>query len=58
MCAVLDVSVVPVSPSSVVTERLGMSVSFESDCELLEPRSDSLSKKRAFGTVFTGRDEV
>ena len=50
VCAVLDVSVVLVSPSSVVTGFLG-DVSLESDLELLEPQSCSISKKRAFWTV-------
>ena len=46
-----DVTVVLVSPSSVVTECSG-DVSLDSDCEFVEPQSSSFSKKRAFvGTV-------
>ena len=39
--------VVPVSPSSVVTECFG-NVSLDSDWEFVEPQSSSLSKKRAY----------
>ena len=47
VCAVLDVTVVLVSSSSVVTECLG-DVSWHSDWEFVEPQSSSFSKKRAF----------
>ena len=42
-----DVSVVLVSPPSVVTECFG-DVSLDSDWELVQPQSSSLSKKRAY----------
>ena len=44
--AVPDVTVVPVSPSSVVTE-LFEDVSLDSDWEFVDPQSLSLSKKRS-----------
>ena len=46
VCAVPDVTVVPVSPSSVVTERFG-DVSLDSDWEFVEPQSSFFSKKRS-----------
>ena len=45
--AVLDVTVVPVSPSSVVTECFFEDVSLDSDWEFVEPQSFSFSKKRS-----------
>ena len=43
-----DVTMVPVSPSSVVTE-LFEDVSLDSDWEVVEPQSSSFSKKREEG---------
>ena len=55
VCAVPDVSVVPVSPSSVFTGCFG-DVSLELDWGFVEPQSPSLSKKRTFWTV--SREEM
>ena len=57
MCAVPDVSVVPVSPSSVVTDCFG-DVSLVSDWEFVEPQSSSLQEVRLLLDSVTGRDEV
>ena len=54
----VDVSVVLVSPSSVVTEFCD-GCSFCSDCGFVEPQSFSFSKKRAHSwTVTQEKDEV